>query len=236
VIKRIAYITDLHLDEEFPKTLRVDSHENWNVILQDISSRNIDEIVFGGDIGAKTSNAWFFTSLKNFKVLISLGNHDTFSEVIRYFKIPTHKDPNALFYHYEHDFYKFLFLDSSLEVISRKQLKWLQTELVTSKKILLFIHHPVLKIPTMIDQKFSLEGREKIQEVLQQISNDITIFCGHYHMNDTRNAEHITQYITPAASYQVEKDSKEIKVHANGFGYRIIELDKDQLSTEVIMF
>ena len=49
--KKIAYITDLHLDEDFPKEMGVDSRSNWKVILKDVSNRNIDEIVFGGDIG-----------------------------------------------------------------------------------------------------------------------------------------------------------------------------------------
>ncbi|MHA7058184.1 metallophosphoesterase family protein [Aquimarina sp. M1] len=99
------------------------------------------------------------------------------------------------------------------------------------------MHHPILAIPNMMDTRFSLKGREKIQDpLLEQVTNDIAIFCGHYHVEDHSRNENITQYITPAASYQVEKDLKEIKVHNNSFGYRMIELYIDQVSSEVILF
>ncbi|WP_299437735.1 metallophosphoesterase [uncultured Aquimarina sp.] len=236
MIKRIAYITDIHVDEEFPISVGVDSRQNWKTILKDVALRNVDEIVYGGDIGEKSSNSWFFESLRDYKISISLGNHDDFSEAIKYYKNDAHTDHNELFYCQEDDFFKFIFLDSSAEVISKRQLTWLQTELITPKKILLFIHHPVLAIPAIVDKRFSLKGREKIQSLLEQVINDIIIFCGHYHMEDYRSYENITQYITPAGSYQVEKDIEEIKVHGNTFGYRIIELNKDKIDTEVVLF
>ncbi|WP_299261325.1 metallophosphoesterase family protein [uncultured Aquimarina sp.] len=236
MIKKIAYITDIHLDEDFPETLGVDSRKNWKTILKDLKSRSIEEVVYGGDIGKKSSNSWFFESLKNYQLSISLGNHDNFSEVIKHYKNDSHRDPKELFYCWELGFFKCIFLDSSTEDISNKQLKWLQTELITLKKILLFIHHPILPIPTVIDTRFALKNREKIQDALQEVPNDITVFCGHYHMEDYRSYENITQYITPAASYQVEKDPEEIKVHNNTFGYRVIELHNEQIYTEVVLF
>ena len=51
-MKRIAFITDIHLDEDDPRKVGVDSYKNWELILKDVASRNIDGIVFGGDIGA----------------------------------------------------------------------------------------------------------------------------------------------------------------------------------------
>ncbi|WP_299213954.1 metallophosphoesterase [uncultured Aquimarina sp.] len=236
MIKKIAYITDIHIDEEFPKSVGVDARQNWETILKDVASRNINDIIYGGDIGEKSSNAWFFESLQNYQLSISLGNHDDFSEVIKHYKNDFPEDLKELSYCQEYDFFKFIFLDSSAEVISEKQLKWLQAELITQKKILLCIHHPILEIPAVIDKRFSLKGREKIQTLLQEIPNTITIFCGHYHMKDRRSDKNITQYITPAGSYQVEKDPDEIKVHSSTFGYRIIELDKDQMHTEVVLF
>ncbi|WP_298544000.1 metallophosphoesterase [uncultured Aquimarina sp.] len=236
MIKKIAYITDVHIDEEFPKSVGVDSRQNWKTILKDVASRNIDEVIYGGDIGEKSSNSWFFETLQDYKLSISLGNHDDFSEVIQHYKNDAHTDSKELFYSWENEFFKFVFLDSSTEVISDTQLIWLHNELITSKKILLYIHHPIVPIPAIIDKKFALQGREKIQNLLEQTANDITIFCGHYHMEDHRSYKNITQYITPAASYQVEKDLKEIKVHSSTFGYRIIELHKDQIHTEVVLF
>ncbi|WP_405205657.1 metallophosphoesterase family protein [Aquimarina sp. LLG6339-5] len=236
MIIKIAYITDAHIDEEYPKDLGVNTRHNWKTILEDIDSKDIDEVIYGGDIGEKSSNSWFFESLEKYKVSISLGNHDNFSEVIKHYKNDASKDTESLFYCDENDFFKFIYLDSSKEFINDKQLMWLQTELITIKKILLFIHHPILEIPAIIDQKFYLKGREKIQTLLEQASSDITIFCGHYHMEHHCTYKNITQFITPAGSYQVEKNPEEIKVHNNNFGYRIIELTKDKMDTEVVLF
>ncbi|WP_378177000.1 metallophosphoesterase family protein [Aquimarina sp. SS2-1] len=235
MIKRVAYITDTHIDEDFPKTVGVNARKNWITILNDIASRGIGEIIFGGDIGEKSSNSWFFESLTVYEICISLGNHDDFSEVIKYYKTNVLANPKELFYSRELDFFKCIFLDSSKEVISETQLTWLKTELITTKKVLLFVHHPILAIPNMMDKRFSLKRREKIQDVLEQVPNDITIFCGHYHMEDHYRYKNITQFITPAASYQIEKNPKEIKVHNNVFGYRVIELLEDQILTEVIL-
>ncbi|MBW1295546.1 metallophosphoesterase family protein [Aquimarina litoralis] len=233
--KRIAYVTDIHLDEPFPKTVGVNARENWEKILDDISKRNIKQIIIGGDIGENASLPWFFESLEPYDWSISLGNHDDFSIVYPCQKI-LRPNIDTPYYRWETDFFKFIFFDSSKEVVDQKQLEWLGKELITQKRILLFIHHPIIPIPVLMDKKFFLKGKEKIQSILEEYHNDITIFSGHYHMNNHQIYKNIHQYVTPAVSYQVEKDLDEIKVHSNSFGYRIIELQKDQLFTEVVLF
>ncbi|MHA7058185.1 metallophosphoesterase [Aquimarina sp. M1] len=104
MIKRVAYITDIHLDEEFPKILGVDSRNNWKAILKDIDSKDITEIIYGGDIGKKSSNSWFFDSLKKYNLSITLGNHDVFSEAIKYYKNGTDTTVSELFYSQENVF------------------------------------------------------------------------------------------------------------------------------------
>ena len=58
MIQKIAYITDIHLDEEFTKDQGVDSRANWEIILEDVVSKNIKKVIFGGDIGEPNSNQW----------------------------------------------------------------------------------------------------------------------------------------------------------------------------------
>jgi hypothetical protein len=53
VSKKIAYITDIHLDEQLPIDQGVDTRKNWEIILNDVSKKGIKEIIFGGDIGEK---------------------------------------------------------------------------------------------------------------------------------------------------------------------------------------
>ncbi|MEN5054085.1 hypothetical protein [Sphingobacterium kitahiroshimense] len=65
-----------------------DAHkENLTAVLKDIVERGITEVAFGGDIGSKESNSDFFNTLRfnGIKTRIILGNHDSFSEVPKYF-------------------------------------------------------------------------------------------------------------------------------------------------------
>jgi len=235
-MKRIAYVTDIHLDEEFPEEMGIDTRRNWETILNDISSRGLTEIIVGGDIGEKETNKWFFESLRAYHIALTLGNHDYFDEVVKYYNASRNDGSTELYYSQEQEYHKYIFLDSSSEAISSKQLDWFKTELITTKPILLFVHHPILATGSQIDIQFSLEGREKLENELLNIKNEVTIFCGHYHCADERRKANVLQYITPASSYQVEQLPDEIKVNKDGFGYRIIELNKMEISTEVVMF
>ncbi|SRX76447.1 metallophosphoesterase family protein [Aequorivita antarctica] len=236
VNKKIAYITDIYLDEQFPIDKGVDARKNWEIILNDISKRGIGEIIFGGDIGKKTVNKWFFESLHNYNVAITLGNHDYFDEVINHYSFGVIENRTELHYTQEHNYYKFLFLDSSSGSISQEQFDWFKKELLTEKNIILFIHHPILAVDTEVDRQFALKNRNLLKTELQSLENDVVIFCGHYHFEDERSNSNIRQYITPASSYQVEKIPDEIKVNSETFGYRIIELNKSEINTEVITF
>lgn len=70
MIESSAYITDIHLDEDFPQKQGVDTRKKWKAKLQDISSREISNIIFGGDIGDKKSTMGVFDSLQRFEIVI----------------------------------------------------------------------------------------------------------------------------------------------------------------------
>ncbi|MDY8135512.1 metallophosphoesterase family protein [Aquimarina sp. 2201CG5-10] len=234
--KKIAYITDIHLDEQFPKDQEVDCRKNLETILNDISARGINSIVFGGDIGEKSSNQWFFQYLEEYDIDISLGNHDTYKEVIKYYAVKDTLKQKSLHYTKEDDLYKYIFLDSSQEFIDDDQFNWFKRELSTHKNIILFIHHPILEVNTEVDKRFALLGRDRIKNVLLNFEKDVTIFSGHYHLEDKSTISNITQYITPAGAFQVEKITDEIKINNKTFGYRIITLNEKEIDTDVVLF
>lgn len=233
---KIAYVTDLHLDEQFPNDMGVDARSNWKTILSDVSKRNIDEIIFGGDIGEASANEWFFESLKNVKHSLSLGNHDSYKEVVKYYDSYSSDSVNELYHARSVGNYKFIYLDSSTEMISDEQFVWFKNELKTEKDIVLFIHHPVVTGATELDKRFSLKDSKMIREELLFLNQKATIFSGHYHFEDKRLCDNIVQYITPASSYQAEKTVGEIRLNNITFGYRIIELTENEINTEVISF
>ncbi|RAJ27256.1 metallophosphoesterase family protein [Pedobacter cryoconitis] len=268
--KTIAYLTDAHLGQKIilnDETGQMcyaqneaEHKDKLKFILEDIARNGITEIIFGGDIGTQEANLWFFETVYalNFKLLMVLGNHDTYSQVSQYYKNEYHHElskehhhelsnehhnrhynklTKELHYAYEQGHFKFIYLDSSSNAISQVQLNWLRLELDTEKEILLFIHHPVLEISTPLDKiGAALQGREEIKSLLSAQQKEITIFCGHYHMADELIAGNIRQYSSPACSYQIEKLSAKIEIDTLIFGYRTITINDSQINTKVKLF
>ena len=231
-MKKIAFITDIHLGEQFPIDNNVNSKDNFEKVLTDISKRNIKKIIFGGDIGDASSHNYFFERLKDYSLNLVIGNHDKNNEVAKHFFKSI--AANELYYNIENDNYKYIFLDSSSDEISNNQLQWLKLELITTKKVILFIHHPILEIETAVDKLYPLKNREILKSELVEFGKKITLFCGHYHMNSEIEFKNITQFITQSMSFQILKNVKEIEIDNSSFGYRIINLQDDKIETEII--
>jgi Icc protein len=233
-MRRIAFLTDVHLDEQFPIDNDVDPYENLRITLNDLSKRNITEIVVGGDIGEASSHEYFFDVLNQFSFKVILGNHDKFDEVKKHFSRDA--DKPELYYKEEDDNCLYIFLDTSSDEISENQLNWLKSELNNGKAVVLFVHHPVLAINTPVDILYPLKSRERLKSILLEHNNSVTIFCGHYHMNDEQEEDNVKQIITQSLSYQLEKDAPEIKILNSDFGYRIIEVNENKVEHRLIQF
>jgi 3',5'-cyclic AMP phosphodiesterase CpdA len=234
-MRTIAYLTDTHLDEPTPATHGADERHNWQLALADLSTRPIDVVVFGGDIGLFSAYPDFFESLSGYPNLhVTPGNHDTSAQV-RHF-LPSASHSGSGFYHSEEDDdFKWIFVDSSTDKISPEQMAWLESQLQNChKEILLFIHHPILAVDTPVDRKYPLENRAAFKDLLLRHTKKVTVFCGHYHIEDHTSEGNITQYVTPAISYQIKKGTIEMEGDATYFGYRLIEIDGTKIETEVI--
>jgi len=233
--KRIAYITDIHLDEQFLIDQGVRAWDNLEKILQSLVSRKIDEIVIGGDIGEASAYAHFFALMikQGLPFHITPGNHDDPLALATHY---THHPltENKLYGFHEDAVHKYIFMDSSAEEVNTTQLQWLEQQLNTDKKIILFIHHPVLPVNTIIDHMYPLKGREKVSALLRAVNKDIVIFCGHYHMQDEQVNGKLKQYITPAAAYQIIKEAAILEVDHDNFGYRVIEFSDGKVDSEII--
>ena len=237
MVKRMAHITDLHLDEPFPIEFGVKAKENWGIVLNSLSEAHITDVVFTGDIGTNESNKWFFDSFgSNINLRITLGNHDLFTETVKHYNTSLADGQYELYHTHEDEFYKYIYLDSSQARLSESQFSWFQRELLTNKKVVLFIHHPILETGTTPQKEYPLKGSEKIKNELIRFKNDVYIFCGHLHFNDVQKERNVTQWVTPAACYQIKKHSKTTEADNLSFGYRIIQVTKDELTTELIMF
>lgn len=236
MLKRIAHITDTHIDDPTALERGINPRKNLEAILEHIADNGIDEIVFTGDIGIDGIYCWVFQKLEKYNpgYKIVLGNHDNLNEALQHYHTIKPVSEEGLYYTLEDDVYKHIYMDSSSSEISESQLQWLEAETTTLKKIVVFIHHPVLGFETGMDSIYPLLNRERVIDILQLCKQDVTIFCGHYHMPDKRTQGRITQYITPAVSFQVKKNSPVIDINVASFGYRIITLSSDSIKTTLI--
>jgi Icc protein len=235
--KRIAHITDTHLGDPTALDRDINPAKNLEAVLEDIAARKIDELVFTGDIGAKESYKWLFDRLEQYKpgFKVVLGNHDEAGEALAHFRNSKTEGNGELYYSNEDEVYKYIFLDSSASALSDAQFAWLEAETATQKKIIVFIHHPILGFATGMDIIYPLQGREKVNALLQQCKGNVTVFCGHYHMPDKRQDGKITQYITPSVAFQVKKNSQKIDIDVKSFGYRIITIDDNAVKTTLVL-
>lgn len=233
-MKKIAFITDLHLAEQFPLDNNVIPTKNFEAVIADIKSRDIKEVIFGGDIGEPTAHNYFFDKLQNLSINLILGNHDTFENVKKHFI--KDRERTELYYKFNDENYQYIFLDTSVDELSKAQLDWLQNELSENKELILFVHHPILEIETPVDKHYPLKNRHEVKEVLLAFKKKVSIFCGHYHMNDEQECKNIKQYTTQSMCFQLAKNATEIEVDNKNFGYRIIEICKNKIETEIINF
>lgn len=235
-MKRVAYVTDLHLEEAFPKQHHVDATKNWLHVLADIQSENITNLVIGGDIGEASAHPWFFRSIKGFSFQLTPGNHDDYKELQKH-HLPASQGTGELYYREEDAVFKFLFLDTSSTSLSAQQLRWLKQELHTRKKVCVFLHHPVLPVATKVATLHALQNREEVYHCLMQSQREMTVFCGHYHLADEQQAGNIRQVIGPAASFQMRKSPDAILIDGSEFGYRILTFTDDgSIDTKLKLF
>ncbi len=250
--RMIAHVTDLHIgqqpsvDSDVQYKMRYlsnsDQHrDNFDTIIRDVESRGVTEIVFGGDIGTAGSNEWFFSRLRKepAKLALTLGNHDRINEVGRHFDLGASAAVGKYYYRRELPGIDLIFLDSSANEIDSEQQIWLVRTLAGSAKpLVIFVHHPIFAVASPFDEQSggALAGRKDIQRILSDSKRRMDIFCGHYHMSDIARFGNVTQHVTPAGCYQIEKSPARLELNVRQFGYRLIALDGSKVETETVVF
>lgn len=234
MIKRIAHITDLHLDEALPPGIEINTRKRFDMILESIKENEIDEIICTGDIGENKGVEYFFTQLKNMHLSVTLGNHDDFFEVSKYYSLGADYGLNKIYKSEVYGDYKFIYLDSSAEYIDHTQMKWLKRELKSAQPLIIFVHHPILALGLKIDEIGQLNNSNELKQLLIEVPNPVNVFCGHYHMESSLVYKNVVQHITPAVVFQVIKSRDKIDLDASISGYRIIEIKNAELSSKVV--
>lgn len=247
---RIAYFTDTHLGQRLVmkseiagNKMRYDhvpkEHEDrLRLVLDDIASKGISNVLFGGDIGTAQSVQGFFELLKeyDFTVTVILGNHDDYANVTQYWNAGGSAVNGKLCFSRTDGHLKHIFLDSSDNVLGDSQRAWLARELDGVRNAALFVHHPILALDTPVDRSgAALRDRDEIRSLLLGTDCEISVFSGHYHMIDESREANIRQFVTPAVSYQIVKQSEQLQVDTGTLGYSILEIDGAEIGTQVVL-
>jgi len=237
-MKRIAQITDLHLDDEKSTAYGIDTRANVQKVLADVHSKKIEHVVFTGDLGEEDTIEWLYSLVQSYQMKADyiFGNHDN----------PAHYETNPAFiqaFHADGRYYSRtengflqLFLDSGKREIGTGQMDWLKRACLDSKlPLLIFIHHPILDCDhCMMDQEYPLSGRNSIRDFLLSLSLPVTVVCGHYHMNHEQQVENIRQIVTLSTYIQMKPYSEKLETGSKDYGYRILELENGTLQSQTI--
>lgn len=230
----IAYITDLHIDEANPAALGADTRRNWLLIYQNLIHRNVDMVVLGGDLGAGEGVSWLLNFMQGYSWHVTPGNHDDRALLKTFYHNPETDTRHALYFGFDKEGYRYLFLDTQPDVLDDQQMEWLKKYVQTDLPLIVFAHHPVLGVDTWVDAHYPLKNRAEVETVLRSHPGPVTIFCGHYHLEHTTHSGNITQHVCPAASFTIRQDSDTFLPDISVTAYQLIYADASGVKREVI--
>lgn len=232
-MKRIAQLTDLHLDDSMAIANGVDTRANVVHVLADIRDRGIRDVVLTGDLGEAHTIAWLANQLSvfGFSSRYLLGNHDRLADyaVLPGFAAATHMD--GFYYGLHEDDFLQLYLDSGKYEIGSGQMAWLMSQCTDSDEpVLLFIHHPVLDCGnTPMDRFYPMHKRDILRDFLLSLRRPVHIVCGHYHTCHEQQQQNISQYVTLSTYVQLKKTGPLLEMDGRDIGYRILEVNAGTL-------
>ena len=243
---KIIQISDLHISRHSgelkhnctPYELLVSVLDNINTSHSDLSG-----LVITGDL----SNDYTPESYQNirsllkrykFKVRILPGNHDDISmmrdicdDQIRMDAFQF-SDKDLMLYNFDTHIQ-----DRAKGFIKTSEVVDLAEKLLVDKsRVLLFTHHPLVKINSeWIDRNTTENNNLLIQLMLRHSKTSFAVFSGHVHQEFYKKINNIEFYTSPSTCYQFLSNSNQFGIDSKlTCGYRVISVDGNTLKTKVV--
>jgi len=118
--------------------------------------------------------------------------------------------------------------------LGREQLDWLAAELDAARgPALVFVHHPPVRVGSWWLDKDRLRDRRRLAALVGS-SRVRVIATGHVHQEFAGSFAGAQVWTSPSTAYQFRPRSLwPARIHP-GSGYRVLELDGESLTTEVV--
>ncbi|OQY31311.1 MAG: hypothetical protein B6241_14320 [Spirochaetaceae bacterium 4572_59] len=235
----LAHISDTHVSELGKSVDGLNTRKKFRDTLEVLKKRSPDGIILTGDLaqpqGSATVYKWMKERLDALEIpyIITPGNHDNSSLLIETFNLKNEAPHVILTGLVVMKGEPLLFLESAEEKLKENQSKWLLQEMKgQTQKCILFMHHPpcVCNVPFM-DNNYPYKTPEFFQKTVKESGKDLTIFCGHYHVEKelTEQSVPMKVYITPPTLGCLDPDCDEYQISDPRTGWREIHIEKHQV-------
>ena len=242
----IIQITDLHISKD-----KSDSkhdclpYERLADILEHISPNHSQNsnLVITGDLSSDFTHESYkniSSLIKQFEFNVSIlpGNHDDLNMM----QLICDDQIRLESLHCENKYFSIFNFDTHIQdnvrgVINKREIENLESELLVNRtNVVIFSHHPLLKVNSYwIDKNITENNNLLVQFMLKHNDVKFHIFSGHVHQESYKRINNICFYTSPSTCYQFETQSENFNVDRSlGSGYRVISLHGENLNTNVI--
>ncbi len=170
-----------------------------------------------------------------------LGNHDSRPFIRDAFPELANDNPEHFTFSQRLGTWQLIGLDSHVSgevagCLGNKQLTWLDEELDkhSERPTLLFVHHPPFNVGSAWVDEIGLTDAAQLIAIVSQHSQVRAICAGHVHQELADQLGEIRLMTTPSAVVQFSRGSAEFRLDPIPPGFRILNLDGDDFSSEVI--
>lgn len=239
---KIIQITDIHISEPKHHPNGVDVRQNFERVLKEIALLEFDVLWLTGDlcwdVGNEDIYHWIKDLLEQYlqqSYHVIAGNHDNTVIMADAFGKTDLLKGEELYFEIDIPHYKVLSLDTAVGRLSMEQKNWLIDHVQKAKEdIIIFMHHPpILGLVYYMDTNHALHEHYEILKILQATSQNVNVFCGHFHTDKTIHSKNVTVHLTPSLYAQINSHTFKFQIDHTEVGYRLITAGKDYLNTEV---
>ncbi|MCF7790476.1 MAG: metallophosphoesterase [Victivallales bacterium] len=239
----IAQITDSHILPSGELLRGIDARKRFKKTIAEINKYKPDILTVTGDIAGITGTEeiynWVNSVIKDtvtkYRFFIP-GNHDNTLLMKENLVLDLPLNDGELYYSFDTEYYKLVFLDSSTQYLSMQQLDWLcEINRTSEKNIMLFVHHPLDYCGCrFMDRKYPLKNIPEVKKYILSCNKIKYIFTGHYHTEKKIKIGGAVHYITPSTVFQIYQKPYNCVMDKTNFGWRIIEIkDSNNIKTKV---